>query len=359
MTIVNKDNIIEVLRSISDPKTGVDIVASGMVESAQITSEGEAVIVLCVDPKRGVELETIRQNAEQKIHTLEGVNKANVILTAKSIPEPAQKPAPDPHGMQKNPALELLANNIIVVASGKGGVGKSTVSANLAVALGQAGKKVGLLDADIYGPSQPILMGASWYKPDLDKTKKIQPVDVHGIQMMSIGFMVDSNKALIWRGPMAQSAFYQLLRDVAWGNKGEPLDYLIIDMPPGTGDIQLTLAQKVDVSGAVIVSTPQDIALIDARRAVQMFGKTNIPIIGLIENMSTHICSNCGHEEHIFGHGGAQKEALDLGISYLGDVPLHMDVRVQSDGGVPIVLSNPESAAAQSFMKMAETIIVQ
>jgi ATP-binding protein involved in chromosome partitioning len=236
--------------------------------------------------------------------------------------------------MYKNPKLAPDIKAIIVVASGKGGVGKSTVAAGLALALAGRGLKTGLLDADIYGPSQPKMMGLEGYKPE-QKDGKIQPPLRHGIKVISIGFMVDADKALIWRGPMVQTAIYQLFRDVDWGTKEEPLDVLIVDMPPGTGDAQLTIAQKIPVAGAVIVSTPQDIALIDARKAIAMFQKTDVPILGIIENMSTHICSNCGHEEHIFGHGGAKLEAEKLSVPFLGEIPLSRVVREQSDAGEP------------------------
>ncbi|MGH1404812.1 MAG: P-loop NTPase [Alphaproteobacteria bacterium] len=359
MAKINKDTVIDVLRGVHDPKEGRDVVSLEMVGSVQITQNNEVIVVLDVDPARGVELESLRQEAERRLVQTSGVKKASVILTASKQPSTkgaGQGRKHDPHGMGGNPPVEVPARHIIVVASGKGGVGKSTVSANIAVSLAQRGLRVGLLDADIYGPSQPVLMGDEAYKPDLTKDKKLIPLQRHGIQMMSIGFMVEREKALIWRGPMAQSAFYQLLRDVAWGDNDAPLDFLVVDMPPGTGDIQLTLAQKVKVSGAVIVSTPQDIALIDARRGVSMFEKTDIPVLGLIENMSTYICSQCGHEDHIFGHGGAQKEAEKVNVPFLGGIPLSREVREQSDAGKPIVLSHPNSPSSQAFLHIAERI---
>ncbi|MCK5373693.1 MAG: Mrp/NBP35 family ATP-binding protein [Alphaproteobacteria bacterium] len=255
----------------------------------------------------------------------------------------------------KNPPLDVPAKHIIAVASGKGGVGKSTIAANLAVALAKSSKlKIGLLDADIYGPSQPFMMGDKDYKPLLNDDKKLIPAQCHGVYLMSIGFIADQDKALIWRGPMAQSAFYQMIRDVDWaGPNGEKLDVLVIDLPPGTGDIQLTMVKKLKLSGAVIVSTPQDIALIDARRAVAMFEKTGVPVLGLIENMSVYICPECGHEAHIFGNGGARMEAKELDVLYLGDVPLARDVREYSDQGTPIVLADPEDSAAQKINEIA------
>ncbi len=340
------------------------------ISSLQVSDVGDVILVVDVDPSRGPDLEKMRQEIERKIGMVNGVGKSSVVLTAEKKREPKTADI-DPHKMAKNPILNIPAKHVIVVASGKGGVGKSTVAANIAVyianiaqmgsgeIIGQGGNlRVGLLDADIYGPSQPLMMGDEEYKPELNEQKQLVPLQKHGLKIMSIGFMTDKSKALIWRGPMAQNAFYQMLRDVAWaGDDGEPLDYLIIDMPPGTGDVQLTLAQKVKVSGAVIVSTPQDVALIDARRAVEMFSKTGIDVLGLVENMSTHICSNCGHEDHIFAHGGAAQEADELGVRFLGDVPLSKNIRLNSDGGTPIVLAEPESEQAKAFGSIADNII--
>lgn len=296
--------------------------------SNMVIEEGKVLFLINVDPRRGAAMEDIRQQAEQRVAKLPGVKQATAILTAE------KNEAADPHGMNKNPPLDLAVKKIIAVASGKGGVGKSTVAFNLAIALARAGNSVGLLDADIYGPSVPTLSGLKDQKPQ-QVDGYIIPLEAHGLKIMSIGFMVDAAKALIWRGPMVQSALYQMLRDVKWALEGEMLDYLIIDMPPGTGDAQLTLAQKVKVTGAIIVSTPQDLALIDARKAIQMFQQTNVPVLGLIENMSTHICTNCGHEEHIFGHGGAEIEAVRYGIPFLGSLPLSMTIRQSSDAGQP------------------------
>lgn len=305
------------------------IVPTDKLSGVYISDKGEVSFSVLVDPSAGADMEEMRQKAEKEVLALEGVSKVTAILTAE---REAQDNTPDPHGMNKNPRLKLPIKKIIAVASGKGGVGKSTVSVNIAAAMAKQGLKVGLLDADIYGPSIPRLTGLPYKKPDMDENKQLIPFDAHGLKVMSIGFMVDPDEPMIWRGPMVQSAIYQMLRDVAWGTQDEPLDVLVIDMPPGTGDAQLTLAQKVDVDGAVIVSTPQDLAMIDAVKAIEMFKKTNVPILGLVENMSTHICSACGHEEHIFGHD-LKKETNKRNVSYLGSIPLHISVREDSDAG--------------------------
>lgn len=359
-------SILKALRKIQDPDKNIDIVALSMVSDLQISHNGEVIASIQVDPQRGPTLEPLRQKAEQAIAGTKGVTKATVVLTAE---RPAERPAqpspqepsgahraPDPHGIGKNPRLELPIKHIIAVASGKGGVGKSTIACNLAISLAKTGARVGLLDADIYGPSQPRMMGLEGQKPE-QKNDKIIPLEAHGVKVMSIGFMVDPNKALVWRGPMVQSALYQMLRDVAWGDKDANLDILIVDMPPGTGDAQLTMAQKVPMSGAIIVSTPQDIALLDARKGVEMFNQVQVPVLGMIENMSTHICSNCGHEEHIFGHGGAEKEAKSLNVPFLGALPLDAQIRFQSDAGVPIVSQNNEKSHINAFDSIAAQII--
>lgn len=255
---------------------------------------------------------------------------------------------------KKPSAIELRGvKRIIVVASGKGGVGKSTVAANLAVALAQQGLNVGLLDADIYGPSQPRLMGLQGQKPEAAEDGRIKPLQAHGLSVMSIGFMVDDAQALIWRGPMVQSAFKQLLSDVAWDAYGT-LDVLVLDTPPGTGDVQLTLAQSLSIDGAVIVSTPQDLALADARKGVTMFQRLHVPIVGIIENMSVYCCPNCGHQEAIFGEGGVAKEADALGVDYLGGIALHPSIRTASDGGRPFMLDTPDQALTALAAKMAK-----
>jgi ATP-binding protein involved in chromosome partitioning len=253
------------------------------------------------------------------------------------------------HAVQRT--LKPLDNirNVVAVASGKGGVGKSTVAANLALAWAAQGARVGLLDADIYGPSQPLVMGLTGQKPTTTDGKRIQPLRAHGVAVMSIGFLIDAEQPMVWRGPMATQALTQLLADTDWGE----LDYLIVDMPPGTGDIQLTLAQRVPVSGAVIVTTPQDIALLDARRGLQMFEKVEVRVLGIVENMSVHVCTNCGHAEHIFGRGGGASMAAQYNIPLLGELPLDVRIREEADGGLPTVVADPSSARARAYFTMA------
>jgi ATP-binding protein involved in chromosome partitioning len=344
-------DIRSAVEALRDPVSLIE--AGADIESIVLLPGGHAVMTLTVDPARGPALEGMRHAAEKAVMSLPGIHKATAILTAQKAPTPPPeaRSARDPHGMDKNPRLELPIRQIIAVASGKGGVGKSTVAMNLAVALAARGLKTGLLDADIYGPSVPKLCGLEGQKPQQNEQGQLLPLTAHGLKIMSIGFMVEGAKALIWRGPMVQTALYQMLRDVAWGSADDMLDILIVDMPPGTGDAQLTLAQKVPVTGAVIVSTPQDIALIDARKAVEMFRTVNVPILGLIENMATHVCSNCGHEDSIFGHGGAEEEAARLGVPFLGRLPLHAEIRQKSDAGEPVT-----EAAAEIFKTIVEQI---
>lgn len=304
-----------------------DIVPQDRIQGLNISPEGDVLFSIVIDPKQGTEMEDIRQKCEHAVLLVDGVRKVTAILTAEKLV------AADPHGNAKNPKLSLPIKKIIAVASGKGGVGKSTVAVNLAAALAKSGQSVGLLDADIYGPSVPRLTGLPYKKPKMNKAKQLIPFEAHGLKVMSIGFMVDQDTPMIWRGPMVQSAIYQMLRDVEWGTDKKPLDILVIDMPPGTGDAQLTIAQKIDVAGAVIVSTPQDLALMDAVKAIEMFKKTDVPILGIIENMSAHICTNCGHEDHIFGNGTIEKEAKKRSVSYLGSIPLERSIREDSDTG--------------------------
>jgi len=318
-------------------------VSASLNAQLQVSDDGDVIVMIAVDPSQGTAMEGLRQEVERVVADIEGVRNVTAVLTAEK--------APEPQGRKKPQVIEGLlpqVKQLIAVASGKGGVGKSTVTANLAVALAAKGLKIGLLDADIYGPSQPRMMGLEGMKPG-GTEGKIDPLIAHGVKVMSIGFMVDQNAPLIWRGPMVQSALVQLMRDVDWGE----LDILLIDMPPGTGDAQLTMAQKVPLSGALIVSTPQDIALLDARKGIEMFRKVNVPILGMVENMSTYICSACGHEDHIFGHGGAEQEAKKLDVPFLGHIPLHADIRMKSDEGVPVAVNDSVHFAAivENFQK--------
>lgn len=294
----------------------------GITVENLMVNHGEVRAVLKLTEGRPEEAELA---AEQAIKGIKGVKSAQIIITADRTPKPDGKSA-------NTEKIKIDAKRILVVASGKGGVGKSTVAMNIAAGLAKAGEKVGLLDADIYGPSIPRMTGLSGQKPEQNDAGKIVPLRAHNMDVMSIGFMIGEDNPLIWRGPMVQSAFTQMLQDVAW----EGLDTLVIDMPPGTGDVQLTMAQRVPIEGVIIVSTPQDIALIDVRKGIEMFKKVNVPILGVIENMSYHQCPNCGHEDHIFGHGGAKAQAEQLGIPFLGEIPLNADIRAKADAGTPV-----------------------
>ncbi|GGE48637.1 iron-sulfur cluster carrier protein ApbC [Actibacterium pelagium] len=347
---LERDAVLAALKTIPDPSGQGDIVASGVVRALNI--DGDAVrFVMEIDPAKADAYEPLRAKAEDLVKALPGAGSVSVVLTGHS----AQPAPPDlklgkkaaPAGPEKIPGVD----RIIAVASGKGGVGKSTVSANLACALAALGVRVGLLDADVYGPSQPRMLGVSG-RPASPDGKTILPMRNHGVTMMSIGLMTNDDQAVVWRGPMLMGALQQMMMQVQWG----ALDVLLVDLPPGTGDVQMTLAQKAQVDGAVIVSTPQDVALIDARKGIDMFNQLNVPILGMIENMSTHICSNCGHEEHVFGHGGVAAEAAKLGVPLLAEIPLHLDIRLAADGGAPIVVSKPDSAQAQAFHDVAKVI---
>ena len=292
-----------------------------------------------------------KTEAEEKLTAL-GCTSVSIVMTAHSQPtappnlQPSRKA--EPAGPEKIPGVD----RIIAIASGKGGVGKSTVAANLACALAAEGRRVGMLDADVYGPSQPRMLGVSG-RPQSPDGKIILPLRNFGVTMMSIGLMTNEDQAVVWRGPMLMGALQQMLTQVQWG----ALDVLIVDLPPGTGDVNMTLAQKSHVDGAIIVSTPQDVALMDARKGIDMFNQLGTPIIGMIENMSTHICSQCGHEEHVFGHGGVKAEAEKLGVPLLAEIPLHLDIRIAADGGAPIVVSKPNSSQAQAFRFLAKNLI--
>lgn len=349
--MATREDVLAVLKTLKDPLSGSDLVASGMVRALSVTG-ADVRFVLEIDPAHAQALQPIKAAAEDKIAALDGIDNVSVVMTAHSAPTAppdlkASRPA-EPQGPQKIPGID----RIIAVASGKGGVGKSTVSANLAAALAAEGRRVGLLDADVYGPSQPRMLGVSG-RPSSPDGKTILPMRNHGVTMMSIGLMTREEEAVVWRGPMLMGALQQMLNQVQWG----ALDVLIVDLPPGTGDVQMTLAQKAELNGAIIVSTPQDIALLDARKGINMFEKLGTPIIGMIENMSTHVCSNCGHEEHVFGHGGVAAEAEKMDVPLLAEIPLSIDIRVAADGGAPIVVSKPASTQAQAFRELARGLI--
>ncbi len=350
MSDITPERILAALRQVQDPERGGDIVSLGMVSGIQIR-EGHVGFAIEVEPERGPRLEPLRKAAEKAVGDLDGVLSASVVLTAekrRAPPQPAPRPA---HRQASREPLVPQVRSIVAVASGKGGVGKSTIAVNLALALAANGLRVGLLDADIYGPSQPRLLGLTG-RPKTKDGRMLEPMEAFGVKTMSIGFLVNEDQAMIWRGPMVMSALQQMLRDVNWG----ALDVLVVDMPPGTGDAQLTMAQQVPLAGAVIVSTPQDLALLDARKGISMFRKVEVPVLGIVENMSYFRCPHCGERTEIFAHGGARSEAQRLGVPFLGEVPLDVAIRETSDGGKPIVVSEPESENALIFRRMAATI---
>jgi ATP-binding protein involved in chromosome partitioning len=345
MAQATRDDVLKRLETVIDPASGKSVAAAGMI-SGLVVKDGHVGFALEVDAARGREAEPLRLKSEEAVRALPGVLSVTAILTAhKGRPMAEARPA------QPAPAGISGVDSIIAVASGKGGVGKSTVAANLAIGLSRLGLRVGLLDADIYGPSVPRLFGIR-EKPMPGEDKKLIPIERYGIKTMSIGFLVGEDTPMIWRGPMVQSALTQMMNDVAWA----PLDVLVVDMPPGTGDAQLTMAQRVPLKGAVIVSTPQDLALIDARKAIAMFEKTSIPILGLVENMSVFVCPHCGQESHIFGHGGARATARAMGAAFLGEIPLVGRIRELSDAGTPIAAIAPESVEAQAYFALADEV---
>ena len=363
MAEINEQQILEALSGVKDPDTSEDIVSAGMVAGVQL-KDGHVAFAIEVDPARGAQLEPLRKEAEQIVHALPGVLTATVVLTAERaggqaktappsqpVQPPSGQPGDQPGGAAQGAQMIPGCKSIIAVASGKGGVGKSTTATNLALGLAASGKKVGLMDADIYGPSMPRMMGITG-QPVSDDGKTLRPMENYGIKVMSIGFLVDEDTPMIWRGPMVQSALEQMMRDVNWGE----LDVLVVDMPPGTGDAQLTMAQRVPLTGAVIVSTPQDIALLDARKGLNMFRKVDVPVFGIIENMSYFTCPHCGERSEIFAHGGAKAEAERLGCDFLGEIPLDIEIRATSDGGHPITVSQPDGAHAKSYKFIAETV---
>ena len=330
------------LRALLDPNTGKDFVSGKAVRKIEVGADNIVVDIQLAYPAK-TQHEILKKLIAQDIATLPGAPRVTVHMTQKITSRSVQR------GVKLIPTIK----NIVAIASGKGGVGKSTTAVNLALALAAEGASVGILDADIYGPSQPMMLGLAG-RPESNDGKTLEPLEAYGLQAMSIGFLIDADTPMVWRGPMVTQALEQLLKDTNWRD----LDYLIVDMPPGTGDIQLTLAQKVPVTGAVIVTTPQDIALIDARKGLKMFEKVGVPIVGIVENMSTHICSKCGHAEAIFGEGGAMKMCADYNVPFLGGLPLDIRIRQQTDAGRPTVIADPDGEVARIYREIARKTAV-
>lgn len=339
---ISESAVHQSLRSVIDPNTDKDFVSGKSIKKVQIEGGDVTIDVVLGYPAKS-QIELVQRLIAQAVQPLSGVGRVTVHVSHKIIS----------HAVQRGVKLIPKVKNIVAVASGKGGVGKSTTAANLALALAAEGAQVGVLDADIYGPSQPMMLGIAG-RPESKDGKSLEPLESHGVQAMSIGFLVDVDTPMVWRGPMVTQALEQMLKDTNWRD----LDYLIVDMPPGTGDIQLTLAQKVPVTGVVIVTTPQDIALIDARKGLKMFEKVGVPIIGVVENMSMHVCSQCGHAEPIFGEGGAERMCRDYQVPFLGGLPLDIKIREQADSGRPTVVAEPESKIAEIYKAIARKTAV-
>ena len=339
---VTEQMLMDALKSVIDPNTGRDFVSAKAIKNVSLTGGEVAFDVELGYPAKS-QIAGFRQALIAAAKTVPGVSNVSVNVSSKIVS----------HSVQRGVQLLPKVKNIVGVASGKGGVGKSTTAVNLALALAAEGASVGLLDADIYGPSVPTMMGIDG-RPESEDGKTMEPLENYGVQVMSIGFLVAQDEAMIWRGPMATQALEQLLRQTNWRD----LDYLIVDMPPGTGDIQLTLSQRVPMTGAVVVTTPQDIALLDAKKGIKMFEKVGVPILGIVENMAVHVCTNCGHIEHIFGADGGKKMAADYGMDYLGALPLDMQIRLQADTGKPTVVSDPDGEVAGIYKALARKVAV-
>ena len=337
---VSEKDVLDALSELIDPVTGRNYVESKSAKNVKIEGDRVALDIVLGYPARGV-LEEVRSQVVERLKKLPGVAQASANVHSKVVS----------HAVQRGVKLVPGIKNIIAIASGKGGVGKSTTAVNLALALAAEGASVGMLDADIYGPSQPLMLGITG-RPASRDGKTMEPMEGHGIQAMSVGFLIEEDTPMVWRGPMVTQALEQLLTETKWRD----LDYLVVDLPPGTGDIQLTLAQKVPVTGAVIVTTPQDIALIDARKGLKMFEKVGIPILGIVENMAVHVCSQCGHAEHIFGAGGGERMSRDYDVELLGSLPLDIRIREQADSGKPTVVFDPEGAMAKIYRDIARKI---
>ena len=340
---VTVENVETVLRSIINPDSKIDLMSSGSIKNLSVSDNNIQLEVVLGYPAKS-QFQAIQDLVIAALKKIADVKNIQVTVSSNIVA----------HTVQRGVKLLPGVKNIIAVASGKGGVGKSTTAANLALALSAEGARVGILDADIYGPSLPMMLGING-RPQTKEENTIEPMEGHGLQASSIGFLVDQDSPMVWRGPMVTSALEQLLRQTRWRD----LDNLIVDMPPGTGDIQLTLSQKVPVTGAVIVTTPQDIALLDARKGLKMFEKVGVPIIGIVENMSTYICPSCGHEEHVFGSGGGQKMCSDYSVDFLGSIPLNLSIREQSDAGCPTVVAEPNGAISQVYKQIARQVAIR
>jgi ATP-binding protein involved in chromosome partitioning len=340
---VTVENVQKSLQSVIDPNTGKDLITTKSAKNIKVDGSDVSLDVVLGYPARS-QIDLIRKLVIEALKQLPGVGNVSANVTMAIVA----------HSVQRGVKLLPNVKNIIAVSSGKGGVGKSTTAVNLALALAAEGANVGILDADIYGPSQPTMLGVCG-RPETIVENTLEPLKGHGLQVMSIGFLIDEDNPMVWRGPMATSAMEQLLQQTNWQN----LDYLIVDMPPGTGDIQLTLSQKVPVTGAIVVTTPQDIALLDAKKGLKMFEKVGIPILGIVENMSIYVCPNCNHQEHIFGQGGGQKMCDQYGVDFLGSLPLNLSIREDADSGKPTVAADPDGAISAIYKAIARKIAIQ